>query len=226
MYFDKRFQSHSNPGLIYHLIEVSDPDYIKSIIDEYNLSGFNITIPYKESILPYCNTLSDDAKAVSAINCVKIENQSLAGHNTDIGGFTDLLTHCKLDPQIKALVLGNGGAAKSIIYVLKQKEIDFVIASRHPQSGMIHWNDLDRLDLTEYQIIINCTPIGTWPAVDDTIPIDYTKINFTHICIDLVYNPAKTVFLKLSEAQGAKIMNGLPMLQKQAELSWKFWNLI
>lgn len=196
------------------------------LIEEvYTLNGFNITIPYKEIIIPYLDELSSDAKAIQAVNTVLVKDNRLIGYNTDAYGFYKSLKPLLKKEHKKALILGAGGASKAIAYVLSNMEIAFTFVSRNSkEAGFIHYNDLNKKLLEEHQIIINCTPIGTMPNTDQCPDIPYQFLNDSHLVYDLVYNPIKTKFLIKAEKKGAQIQNGLKMLQFQAEKSWEIWN--
>lgn len=224
--FRQKFCAPFNNHLHYHLIESNEITELSEILNKYSLSGFNVTNPYKSEILTYCNELSKEAKDIGAVNCVRVENSRLFGHNTDIGGFSHTLDLLRNEKLKNALLIGNGGAAKAVKYTMNQRGITYQIVQRKIDPTSVPWDKLQELDYSKFQLIVNCTPIGTWPEINEVIPLDYLQINFRHTCIDLVYNPIKTVFLTLSENRGAQILNGLPMLVKQAELSWKFWKLI
>lgn len=186
-----------------------------------NLCGLNITIPYKQLAIPYLNDKSN--LPLQACNCIKIENGNLIGFNTDVIGFEKSFTPL-LKPQHKAaLVLGTGGASLAVQYILQKNRIDFKVISRDANNG-VTYQELNKKLMDEHTIIINTTPLGTYPKADECPQIPYKFITQKHYCYDLVYNPPKTKFLLQAEAKGAIIKNGGDMLRIQAEESWRIWN--
>ncbi len=203
----------------FHLLIKNNPD----------IAGLNVTIPYKTDIIPLLDSLSHAAKEIGAVNTIKIESSGtglqLIGHNTDYLGFTESIKpHLKSD-HIKALVLGTGGSSKAVQFGLKQLNIDFLMVSRNPQNeNQMNYSMLSKEILNEYKIIINTTPLGMFPDVEQKPDIDYSFLTPQHLLYDLIYNPDKTMFLKEGEKNGCQIKNGLEMLQIQAEYSWEIWN--
>lgn len=199
------------PFLLYHREE------------EYR--GLNVTIPYKESIIRYLDDLSEEAKEIGAVNTIKVTNDNkLIGYNTDIYGFTNSIKPLLNLESKRALILGTGGASKAVAYSLKKLGIDFKFVSRKKSENVFLYDELNKEILEKHQIIINCTPVGTFPNIEDKPQIPYTLITKNHIVFDLIYNPEETTFLKTAKKQGAKVKNGLEMLQLQAEKSWEIWN--
>ncbi|RZJ31475.1 MAG: shikimate dehydrogenase [Flavobacterium sp.] len=189
-----------------------------------NLKGLNVTIPYKESVIPYLDELSQTAKAIGAVNTIELKNGRLIGHNTDYFGFQKSLEPLLQSHHKKALILGTGGASKAVAYALKNIGIDFAFVSRNADVNSISYESLDKSTFKEYQIIINTTPLGTFPNVDSAPDIPYELFTNQHIAYDLIYNPEETLFLKKAKSNGAITKNGLEMLQLQAEKSWEIWN--
>jgi len=192
---------------------------------EQGLSGLNVTIPYKEKVMPYLDKLSPEAKAIGAVNTIKKEGDLLVGYNTDVYGFEISLLYCegyKCLANKGALVLGSGGAAKAISYVLNKLGFEVSIVSR--TAGDLRYSDLDESVMRDNSLIINTTPLGMYPLVEHSPAIPYAYLGSQHLLYDLVYNPDKTVFLKNAEIQGASIKNGAQMLILQAEKSWEIWN--
>jgi|TARA_B110000503_G_scaffold143464_1_gene245097 shikimate dehydrogenase len=188
-------------------------------------SGFNVTIPYKEVILPYLDSIDVEAKEIGAVNTIKIVNNQLVGYNTDHYGFKkSLVPHLK--PHHKtALILGTGGASKAVAFALKELGIKFEYVSRTDSTAIKHtYNSLTSAEMKAHKLIINCTPLGTFPEIEKCPDILYDDIDEQHLLFDLIYNPAETTFLKKGKSKGAKIINGLEMLQIQAEKSWQIWN--
>ena len=194
-----------------------------------DLRGLNVTIPYKEQVISYLDALDEGARAIGAVNVIRISHSDgrtvLKGYNADVIGFIDSL-HPLLRPHHRqALVLGTGGASKAITYGLRQLGITPTLVSRTPRKGMLAYSDLDEEVMRKYLVIVNCTPVGTYPKVDACPDIPYWLLTPDHLLYDLVYNPEKTLFLQRGEAQGAQIKNGLEMLHRQAEASWDFWHI-
>ena len=204
----------------YSLIELDDISSIDSVIAERELSGFNVTVPYKESIIPYLDELSIEAEAAGAVNCVVLRNGRKIGYNTDITGIEASLEW--LDKS-RALILGTGGASKAVQYVCKKHNIPYSIVSRSADMGDYTYGDLTAEVITEHTLIINTTPVGMFPNVDDAPQLPYDSITERHSVFDLVYNPAKTQLLSRAEERGATTMNGILMLQTQAIASWHIW---
>ncbi|HEY4789291.1 MAG TPA: shikimate dehydrogenase, partial [Bacteroidales bacterium] len=195
-----------------------------------DFSGFNVTIPYKEKIIPFLDELNETAKAVGAVNTIKfIRNNNtkprLVGYNTDIYGFETSLTPLLMPHHKKALILGTGGASKAIKYILKTKGISYISASIEDlKENEIRYEDIDKTMIEDRLLIINCTPLGTYPKVDTCPSIPYENITPNHVLYDLVYNPEETLFLRKGKAKGARTTNGLKMLHLQAEKAWEIWN--
>ncbi len=195
-------------------------------IDLDMVSGFNVTIPYKEQIIKYLDVIADEAKAIGAVNTIKITKKNqLIGYNTDFYGFEESIKPLLKPNHTKALVLGTGGASKAIKFVLKKLNIDYLVVSRNPIKAQISYQDISEKLINEYTMIINCTPLGTFPDVDKCPDIPYQYITNQHLLYDLIYNPEKTIFLAKGEDKGAIICNGLKMLALQAEKAWAIWNL-
>jgi shikimate dehydrogenase len=196
------------------------------VLEQYpHLAGLNVTIPYKEKVIPYLHHQSDVVKKIGACNCIKIVNGELHGYNTDVTGFEESLRPLLEGHHRKALVLGTGGAAKATHFVLEKLGIIFLEVSRNPSSGrQISYEQLTPAVLNDHTLIINTTPVGMYPNEHDCPPLPYSDLTSRHYLFDLVYNPAKTLFLQKGEQQGAVIKNGSDMLVIQAEESWRIWN--
>jgi shikimate dehydrogenase len=199
------------------------PDLIKT---NPTLKGLSVTIPYKEQVLRFVTELSDEVKYIGAANSIKIVGDKLIAYNTDIAGFQQSFSRHLKPHHTKALILGTGGASKAVQYVLKQLNIDFLIVTRNEElkEGFINYKMIDEKIMQDYTIIINASPVGTYPNVDVCPDIPYHLITPNHYLFDLVYNPIKTLFLQNGEAKNASIANGYNMLVIQAEESWKIWN--
>lgn len=208
----------------YENFDVSEISEFKRLIAENKLSGLNVTIPYKEKVIPYLSSLDDTAEKIGAVNTIKFTGAGLIGYNTDAYGFQRSLEE-KLKPtHKKALVLGTGGASKAVAFVLRQLAIEVIFVSRNPHENQLSYEELGPSVITSHQIIVNCTPLGTHPNINARPHIPYKFITPEHLLFDLIYNPEKTKFLRIGEEQGAQIQNGLPMLKFQAEKAWEIWN--
>ena len=208
----------------YQLFEIEDISAIDSLIKEHNLEGFNVTIPYKESIIPYLDGLTKEAHEIGAVNCVVVKNGQKIGHNTDLTGIEASLHWLDMDSAPKTLILGTGGASKAVQYALKRRGVEYSVVSRSAERGDVTYDDLTAEIIAEHKLIINTTPVGMFPEVENAPTIDYSALGAEHRLFDLVYNPAKTQFLARGEEQGAKTMGGMLMLQTQAIASWHLWN--
>ncbi len=190
------------------------------------LGGLNVTIPYKESIIPFLDEIDQEARSIGAVNTIKIlDDKRLKGFNTDAYGFETSLKSCWRGNEKGALILGTGGASKAVAHVLRKLGISFLFVSRGKRSeNMISYQDIDRIMMQEHEMIINCSPIGTFPEIDAKPDLPYEFLTSKHLLYDLIYNPEKTAFLKMGEKAGAIISNGSSMLAYQADRSWVIWN--
>lgn len=193
-----------------------------------NLMGFNITIPYKQDIISFLSDITPEAKAIGAVNVVKIERDQteikLIGHNSDIYGFVESLKPLLKPQHTKALVLGTGGASKAVIHGLESLGISYQYVSRKHSSNCISYDEISPLILQSYKLIINCTPLGMHPHIEDKPALDYSYLTAEHLLYDLVYNPEQTAFLKEGIQRGSTVKNGLEMLHLQALKAWDIWN--
>ncbi len=232
-YFNNRF-SEEGTDARYLLWDIDSTALMRSILEQYRPEGFNVTIPYKEQILPLLTELHPTARAVGAVNTVKVTYRSdgtpcaLTGYNTDTIGFKQslegLLDQASAKPR-QALVLGTGGASKAVAFVLRSLGIEPHLVSRTPgaNGARYSYTDLTEEVMAAHTLIVNTTPLGTYPDIDTFPPIPYELITATHICHDLVYNPARTRFMQLAAAQGAKVKNGQEMLLAQAIAAYNIW---
>jgi shikimate dehydrogenase len=199
------------------------------IASEPSLKGLNVTIPYKEQVIPYLNELDDTAKAIKAVNVIKItrtgDDVFLKGYNTDLIGFRNSIEPL-IDPSIhtKALILGTGGASKAVKQGLLDLGLEYRFVSRTAKGGALAYEELNRDVMNEYKVIVNASPVGTFPKVDECPQIPYQFLSPEHILYDLVYNPPVTKFLELGTKQGAKTKNGAEMFLLQAIATWQIWN--
>ena len=226
-YFTDKF-AKLNLNDSYVNIELDDVSEIVSFVKENkDLKGFNVTIPYKETIMPYLNDIDNVAKEVGAVNTVKVcNNGMLKGFNTDVAGFEKLLESTRQqDNKTTSLIFGSGGASKAVQYVLRKNNIPFKVVSRNKSEklGIIGYENVDLTGFSPYSLIINTTPVGMFPNVNEYLELPYSTITSQNIFIDLIYNPTETVFLEKARLKGAAVFNGLTMLYEQAEAAWKIW---
>lgn len=193
------------------------------LIKEYQLSGLNVTIPYKQEVIPFLDDLSEEAKAIRAVNCIAFNNGSLTGYNTDIIGFEKSISPLINKGHSQAMVLGSGGAAQAVIYVLGKLNIPSVLVSRRNEAEFISYEEAESR-LNEFPIIINTTPLGMHPDLNACPFKSMEGMGKEHLVYDLIYNPQTTRFLALAAERGATIKNGQEMLEIQAIESWKIWN--
>lgn len=229
-YFAKKFKTEKISNCKYLHFELEDLKEFPSVLEEYpDLIGLNVTIPYKKNIIKYLDEIDRSSRFIGAVNTIKITRKkdkiSLSGFNTDAYGFEKtFLPHLK-EYHDHALVLGTGGASKAVVYVLRKNGITYKEVTRNPyKSNQIPYSFITKEILSRYKIIINTTPVGMYPNVNDAIDIPYHHLNEKNLLYDLVYNPEETQFLKEGKKQGATTVNGLKMFELQAERSWKIWN--
>lgn len=223
-YFSKKFEKERIANTKYRNFDIPSLDLLPEVFDTDNLKGMNVTIPYKEDVISYLDGLNPIANEIGAVNTIQFKNGKRIGYNTDAIGFQNSLQPLLKEHHKKALILGTGGASKAIDFVLKSLEIESVKVSRNPQSNQISYEDINQVILDEHTIIINCTPRGTFPNVEDFPNIPYQFLTNNHILYDLIYNPTETKFLQFGKQQGATVKNGLEMLELQAEAAWEIWN--
>ena len=200
----------------------------KVIADNKDLLGLNVTIPYKEQILPFLDDISPDALNIGAVNVIRIKRKDekvlLKGYNSDVIGFTRSIEPLLKTHHKQALILGTGGASKAVKQGLKSLNIEYTYVSRHKNPGMLTYEQISPELIQEYTVIINCTPCGMFPHSEECPQLPYEALNHHHLLYDLIYNPDKTLFLKKGFLQGAETKNGLEMLLLQAVAGWEFWN--
>ncbi len=225
-YFASKFEREGIPDCDYSLYELPTIEALEPLLTSTPpLEGFNITIPYKQQVMKYLTQLSPEAEAIGAVNCVKIEGKELIGYNTDIIGFQSSLLDLLGEQRPEhALILGTGGAALAVEYILRYLGIEYIVVSRKAGEGRITYADIDAEVMAKNRLIINATPLGTYPDVENAPDIPYEYITEDHFLYDLVYNPPLTKFLEMGQAQGASICNGQAMLVAQAEAAWAIWN--
>lgn len=223
-YFTDKFEKEGLADCRYELFPIENIGALKDILAYPDLCGLNVTIPYKEQVLSFLHETDELVRQIKACNCIHIGNGTLKGYNTDATGFEQSLQE-KLQPHhTAALILGTGGAAKAIEFVLRKLGIAYQYVSRKPSAGHYSYEQLTTGIMTTHPLIINTTPLGMYPAVAVAPPIPYEALTPAHYLFDLVYNPEKTLFLQKGEEKGAAIKNGQDMLVIQAEESWRIWN--
>ncbi|MBX7093358.1 MAG: shikimate dehydrogenase [Flavobacteriales bacterium] len=229
-YFEKKFESMGLKDHQYQNFPIANIAEIEELVAGRNdLLGLNVTIPYKESVIPFLDELEPEAEKIGAVNTIRIlhkgEKVFTTGYNTDVYGFAMSLKPFLLNTHHRALILGTGGASKAVAYVLKKIGISYVFVSRSEGKGKITWKELNADVIKAHPLIINTTPVGTFPNVNDCPPLPTEGIGQQHLIFDLIYNPEETLLLKKARENGAVVLNGLTMLKLQAEKSWEIWNL-
>ncbi|MBR0165881.1 MAG: shikimate dehydrogenase [Prevotella sp.] len=228
-YFNQRF-ADERINAKYENYEISSIDILPEILDKNpELKGLNVTIPYKEKVIPFLDSLSPEARAIGAVNVIRITHEKnniiLKGYNSDVIGFTQ-----SIEPMLdkkwhkKALVLGTGGASKAISYGLKSLGLEPVLVSRYERQDTIQYKDVTPDIIKEYNVIVNCTPLGMYPHTEEYPDLPYEAMDNHTILYDLIYNPDQTLFMRKGAERGADVKNGLEMLLLQAFASWEFWN--
>lgn len=227
-YFNQKFEAEGIDAK-YVNFEIADIGELMEVVSENaNLCGLNVTIPYKEQVIPYLDEVDEDAAKIGAVNVIKFirgkNSLKFKGYNSDIIGFCDSLKPLLKPEHKKALILGTGGAAKAVYHGLQNLGIEPMYVSRSKRDGMLTYGDLSAAVMNEYKVIVNATPLGMYPHVDECPNIPYHLLTPSHLCYDLLYNPDVTLFMKRAEEQGAEIKNGLEMLLLQAFAAWNIWN--
>ncbi len=224
-YFTEKFNKENIQDCSYQNFSIPDIKEVSAILlSEPELWGLNVTIPYKEQVIPFLHFKNDVVEQTGACNCIKILNKKLYGYNTDVMGFEISLKEKLEENHSHALILGTGGAAKAVEYVMKKLGIDYKFVSRKSTTAnTISYESLNENIIHSHQLIINTSPVGMYPNVDAYPEIPYHALTSEHYLFDLVYNPEKTAFLKKGEEHGAAIKNGHEMLVLQAEESWSIW---
>ncbi|MBS9768513.1 MAG: shikimate dehydrogenase [Flavobacteriaceae bacterium] len=222
-YFTEKFKKLGIEDKEYVNFDMADISEFQKL-DLTNVAGLNVTIPYKKQIIPFLDSVDAEAMEVGAVNTIKIVEGKLVGYNTDIYGFQKSIEPLLQKHHKKALILGTGGASQAVSYVFRKLKIPYLFVSRQPNEKIIGYEQLNQQLFEEYQIIVNCTPLGTFPAIEKHPNIPYEYLTISHLLYDLIYNPAETSFLKKGKEKGAITKNGYKMLVFQAEKSWKIWN--
>ena len=231
-FFYNKFKKEKITDYQYDTFELKQIQEIWQCVEEHpNLVGFNVTFPYKEQIIPYLDWIDPLAAQIGAVNVVKViradKNIQLRGYNTDYIGFAatlDAVRQRKGAPFHRALIFGSGGSAKMAAFVLEKQGIEANLVSRNPNLGFLTYEIIKKGGMEGHDLLVHCTPVGTFPAVEEMVPIDPQQINSSHALIDLVYNPEESLFLRKGREAGAITQNGLLMLEVQAEESWKIFS--
>lgn len=228
-YYLEKFEKERIEHIDYDLYPIERITDFPPIFSNKDFYGVNVTIPYKIEVMDYLDELSEEAEAIQAVNCIRIRHRPdgrphLKGYNTDAYGFEASLKPLLVPHDKKALILGNGGAAKAVTYALDQLGITYKLVSRTKQIDNYTYDELDASILADYTLIINCSPVGTFPNIAEFPRLPYEYINDRHLLYDLIYNPEETTFLKKGKEKGARTKNGYEMLLLQAEKNWEIWN--
>jgi len=225
-YFADKFENENIKDSLYKVFDIPDITHFLQVIRKNKeIKGLNVTIPYKQEVIPYLDKLSSKAEQIGAVNVIRItKNGKLKGYNSDCYGFEKSLKPLLQSHHNKALILGTGGASKAVEFVFNKLKIEYKFVSRNPVQDQFSYSQLTKEILSKYTIVVNCTPIGTHPNIEDCPELNYSFFSDKHIAFDLVYNPSETKFLRLAKEQGAITQNGYDMLVYQAEKAWKIWN--
>lgn len=224
-YFTEKFKKQNLSNCRYELYELENIRQLSTLLNDNEFSGLNVTIPYKEEVLPYLDQLDPVVENIQACNTIAFKNNKLIGYNTDVIGFEKSLIPFLAPSHSSALILGNGGASKAVQFVLKNRSIPFFVVSRTPNKAQeVSYSELDAKTVARFKLIINATPLGMFPNTTEMPEVDFTLLTKEHLVYDLIYQPTETLFLKEAKKKGASTLNGLSMLRLQAEASWKIWN--
>ena len=227
-YFNEKFQNE-NIDALYENFEIPSIENLPEIIETNpNLRGLNVTIPYKEKVISYLDVISPEAREIGAVNVIKVERKGkstyLTGYNSDVIGFTRSIEPLIEKYHKRALILGTGGASKAVNYGLKSLGLETVFVSRYRKPDTICYEDITPKVIKEYNVIVNCTPLGMFPHTDECPNLPYEAMNTQTLLYDLIYNPDTTMFMQKGAEHGATVKNGLEMLLLQAFASWEFWH--
>ncbi len=221
-FFEEYFQRHDIDAQ-YLNFELDTIDEVQDLLKK-EISGFNVTVPYKEAVIPFLDELSSEAKEIGAVNVIQIVEGRTIGHNSDAFGFHQSIKPFLTNRHERAIIFGTGGASKAVEYVLKKIGVDVIFVSRTPKGeNQFHYSEVNNHMLNACKLLVNTTPVGTFPNVEDSIEIPFSHLSEEHLVVDLIYNPTKTKFLQKAEECGATILNGESMLREQALKSWKIW---
>ena len=227
-YFEEKFKKENLANFSFTNFELNSISEFENVIKQNpSLKGLSVTVPYKEQIIPFINELSQEAKEIGAVNCIDFVNGKRIGYNTDVFGFKTSIKPFLEPKHNRALIFGTGGSSKAIAYALKQIGVDYFFVTSSPTkktSNTFFYSELSEIILSQFLLLINCTPVGMFPDVNKTPNIPFDFVTEDHLAYDLIYNPTETVFLKNCKEKGAITINGYSMLQLQAEKAWEIWN--
>ncbi|MFH0761772.1 MAG: shikimate dehydrogenase [Bacteroidota bacterium] len=227
-YFADKFQRENIPGFHYMNFPLNDITELPHIIHSNpKLAGLNVTIPYKQAVIPYLDDIDPAARQIGAVNVIKIDRQEgqpfLTGFNTDVEGFGLSLAQWDLPIGIMALVFGTGGSSKAVRFVLEGRQIPYISVSRNQGQGVLRYEQVNAALLDKYKLLINCTPVGMFPAINNKLPLPYQALTNEHYLFDLIYNPGITQFMQEGLDHASHVQGGVLMLKEQAEASWRIW---
>ena len=227
-YFNEKFEDEGIDAR-YINFEIPTIEHLREVLDSTpDLKGLNVTIPYKEKVIEYLDSVSPEARAIGAVNVIRVTHKGkktlLKGFNSDVIGFTQSIEPMLEKCHKKALILGTGGASKAIDYGLRSLGLETVLVSRYERPGTVQYDKLKPEDVKEYNVIVNCTPLGMYPKTEECPLLPYEAMDSNNLLYDLIYNPDETMFMKMGKKYGATVKNGLEMLLLQAFASWEFWN--
>ncbi len=225
-YFSEKFERENISDAEYHAFPIEQIELLPQLIkDNPSLRGLSVTIPYKETVIPFLDELNETAKKIGAVNCIKISNGKMIGYNTDAFGFKQSIKPFLASQHERALILGTGGASKAVEYILKEIGINcFFVTRNKTAENQFIYEEVNENMLNAFKLIVNATPLGMFPNINACPAIPYQFITSSHLLYDLIYNPTETEFLKKGKLKGAAAVNGFSMLQHQAEEAWRIWN--
>ncbi len=221
-FFNKKFENE-HIDAHYQLYSLESIEQFPALCREHSFTGLNVTLPYKETVIPYLDKLDDTAEQIGAVNVIHFSNNCLIGYNTDTLGFMHSISPLLQPHHTHALVLGTGGAAKAVHYGLMRLGVECQYVSRDSRKG-ITYEQLNKDIVNSHLVVVNCTPLGMYPETEACAPFPYQYLTTQHLAYDVIYNPEQTLFLKKAAAQGATTCNGIGMLQGQARAAWEIWN--
>ena len=224
-YFKQKFETENLEKCTYENFDLNEIQELNKILTKKNIYGLNVTTPFKREVVPFLDRLSPTAEKMNAVNTIKFHKDgTVSGHNTDIYGFEKSLLEIISTPPKKALILGTGGASSAVAFVMKKFNIEFTYISRGAGANAIEYNKVDEKVMNEHHLIINASPLGTFPDINLAPQLPYSFLTNDHVLFDLIYNPPETRFLQEGKKRGCKTLNGQKMLEYQAEKSWQIWN--
>ena len=224
-YFNNKFKTENLSDCVFDFFPIENVDSFPELLDTHkDLKGLAVTIPHKQTIISFLTNIDEAASEIGAVNCIKKSSHNIIGYNTDVIGFENSIKPILKPNHKKALILGTGGGSKAVQFVFKKLGIEFLLVSRAKNQQHIQYQDINELICADYNIIVNATPVGMTPNNDKCPEIPYQLLNEKHLLLDLIYNPAETLFLQKGREAGAQTKNGHEMLITQAEANWKIWN--